>query len=43
MVMKIKKLKNIKELENTIPTEQQIKNYKIFHNKLKQEDFKYEK
>ena len=32
--MKIKSLKTIKELENTIPTEQQIKNYKIFHTKL---------
>ena len=41
--MKIKSLKNIKELDNTIPTEQQIKNYRIFHNKLKQEYFRYEK
>ena len=35
--MEIKTLKTIEELEKTTPTEEQIKNYKIFHNRL---DFK---
>ena len=39
--MKVKRLKTIKELEATIPTKKQIKNYNLFCNKLKQEDFTY--
>ncbi len=37
--MKIKTLKTIEELEKTSPTEEQIKNYKIFHNKLDLKSF----
>lgn len=40
--MKIKTLKTVEELKNTIPTEEQIKNYKLLYSKLTQISFKME-
>lgn len=40
--MKVKRLKRIEELEKTIPTENQIKSFKIFMNKVDSKDFNYE-
>lgn len=37
--MKIKTLKTAEELKNTIPTEEQIKNYKLFYSKLDTDKF----